>query len=39
MEKKKSMKKRIRNIILFTLTSCLTISTLGWKEPAAQTAR
>lgn len=39
MEKKKSMKKRIRNIILFTLTSCLTISTFGWKEVEVQTAR
>jgi phosphatidylinositol-3-phosphatase len=39
MGKKKSMRKRIRNIILFTLTSCLSISTLGCKEPAVQTVR
>lgn len=33
------MKKRIRNVILFTLTICLTVSTLGWKVPAVQMAR
>jgi len=32
------MKKRIRNIILFTLTICLAFSTPGCKEHAVQVA-
>lgn len=39
MEKKRIMKNRIRNIILFTLTGCFTLSTFGWKEAAVLTAR
>jgi phosphatidylinositol-3-phosphatase len=38
MENKKSMKKRIRNILIFTLTSCLIISTFCFKEFALRKA-
>ena len=31
------MKKPVRNIILFTLTIGLSISTIGWKDPSVQT--